>query len=479
MNDKYILLLLALALLPSATMRADEAPVILTLGSVEGARPISPLFSGISMETELVLPSADGSYYLSPKNFRLVALFKQLGVRHLRIGGNTVDDNTKTPELADIDELFAFAKAAGLKITYSVRLRGGDPKKSAEIAKHIQENYKDILTGITIGNESNNYYNWSEYLAASQAHAKAMLAAAPGISLNGPGIHLDATWLLQYAAAFKGNAKIDYIGAHAYFGGNACEKKGGVVVERDPAPLRASMLSRHGKYDKFYQRFGPMLAKMGLPFRLDETNTYYMGGAPGASNSMAASIWALDYLYWWAEHGAEGINFHTGSTLPYGKGSIPNGATRKPGFYAVFWDLPQGGYATQAVGYGMKAFDLVGHGKLFPVQAVSTDNAHVEAHAVLADDGSVFLTLLNEEIGAMSRQFILNQPKGGRFTHAQAITLGVKGNDAGSTEGFTIGGAGIGTDGSWDGKWDQVITEGDTFTVTIAPTSAVILHLKK
>ena len=31
---------------------------------------------------------------------------------------------------------------------------------------------------------------------------------------------------------------------------------------------------------------------------------------PGASNAFASALWALDYLHWWAAHGAAGVNFH-------------------------------------------------------------------------------------------------------------------------------------------------------------------------
>lgn len=485
---KTLPLLLALASFSCATQ--PEAPrtappteppsVTLTLGDTTQAKAIHPLFSGISMETETVRPAADGTHYFSADNTRLIALFKQLGVKHLRIGGNTVDDKTKTPGLADIDALFAFAKRAGVKVTYSVRLKDGNPAESAVIAKHIYDHYPDLIHGITIGNECDQYIGWAGYLAAAKAHAKAMRAVAPALALNGPDIHLEHHWLLNYAKAFKNVEKIEYIGAHAYFGGNAYGNKK-PVQERDPAPLRAEMLSPawHAKYNGFYKSFGPELAKQGLPYRLDETNTYYIGGAPGASNSMAAAVWATDYLYWWAQHGAQGINFHTGTTLPFVKGALPHDALRKPCYYAVLWALPQDAYATQAVGYGLKAFDLGSHGKLFPIQVTAADKANVVAHAVLADDGSVFVTILNKEIGGKSRVIAVSQPKDARFNRAESIALGVKNHDAGATEGFTLGGAGIGTDGSWNGQWDKVATEGDTLAVTVPPTSAVILHLSK
>ncbi|MEO7313332.1 MAG: hypothetical protein ABIX01_23310 [Chitinophagaceae bacterium] len=473
--------------LPYPAPKADSVGLItLTLADVEKAKLISPLFAGISMETEAVLPKADGSYYFSSKNKALIALFRQLGVHHLRIGGNTVDDKTPTPGLADIDQLFGFARAAGVKVTYSVRLKDGDPENSARIAKHIDAKYKALSTGITIGNEADNYLKQIEaYLAKVNEHLAAMQKAAPDCVLNGPGIHLEPAWVLAFAKEFRSKAPLAYVSGHAYFGGNAYDKVNNVVVERNAALLRADMLSSrwHAMYEAYFKGLDSEPATKGIPFRMDETNSYYMGGAPGASNSMAAAIWALDYLYWWAEHGALGINFHTGTSLPYDKGRIPNGATRKPGLYAVYWDLDNGGFATQAVGYGIKAFDLGSHGKIFPVRVAVEGEEHsavnVLAHAVLSANGDVYVTILNKEIGTPARKIVFKLPHNGQFKQVQSIALEVNDDNAGATEGFILGGAGIDSNGSWKGKWSQVYPNGDNISVTIPPTSALILHLKK
>ena len=484
--------------LSAGTLVAQNAPVTLTLGSDKDAKPVSPLFAGLSMETEKILPEPDGSHYFSPKNAALVSTFKQLGLRHLRIGGNTVDDDLTPPSEADIDELFAFAKAAGVKVSYSVRLKNNaDPKESARIAKYIHDRYPDLSAGITIGNEVNNFFRGKDglknYLATVKTHIDAMRAAAPGLIVNGPGVCVDAAgrrsgysiageagWLLKFNEAFHDTVKIGYIGSHAYFGGAAYNRTGKAVLEWNPAELRAEMLSPAwiGKYERMYQSFGPELAKTGTPYRVDETNTYYIGGAKGASNSMAAAVWSLDYLYWWASHGAQGINFHNGTTLPFSKGSLPDGATRKPCYYASFWGVP-GGYSVQAVGYGIKAFDLGGHGSLLPVTLSSPEKTNITAYATRADDGGVYLTVINKEIGTAARRVLIAQPKDSRFGRAESMSLEVKNHDAAATEGFTLGGAAISHDGAWEGKWIPASTDGEAITLLVPNTSAVVLHLSR
>ena len=69
-------------------------------------------------------------------------------------------------------------------------------------------------------------------------------------------------------------------------------------------------------YETFRNEFAPAALSKGLPYRLEEANSFSNGGAAGVSDAFAATLWGLDYLYWWAAHGADGINFHTGGYVP-------------------------------------------------------------------------------------------------------------------------------------------------------------------
>ena len=48
----------------------------------------------------------------------------------------------KIPDLQDIDRLFAFARAAGVKVIYSVRLQKNTPEEAAKITKYVTEKYE-------------------------------------------------------------------------------------------------------------------------------------------------------------------------------------------------------------------------------------------------------------------------------------------------------------------------------------------------
>src|SRR5215469_2819530 len=76
-------------------------------------------FSGLSFESGHQMPNKNGvsGNLFNPTNTQLVTLFRNIGLRNLRIGGGTVDGFGGGARLthADIDNLFAFAQAADLR----------------------------------------------------------------------------------------------------------------------------------------------------------------------------------------------------------------------------------------------------------------------------------------------------------------------------------------------------------------------------
>jgi len=109
--------------------RAVDAPVTLSIEPASAGELINPEFTGLSYEVALVLPAANGVHYFRADNAPLVALFRTLGIKSLRIGGNTSDRNVRQlPAEADLASLFGFAKAAGVKVIYcptATRWRSG------------------------------------------------------------------------------------------------------------------------------------------------------------------------------------------------------------------------------------------------------------------------------------------------------------------------------------------------------------------
>ena len=112
---------------------AAQSAVSVTVDQTTTGQMISADFPGFSYETLLIFPDSSGHFLFSGSNTPLINMFKTLGIKSLRIGGNSADnvnDNNgqlpadSTCEAADkcpiIDNLYASVQVAGIKIIDSV-----------------------------------------------------------------------------------------------------------------------------------------------------------------------------------------------------------------------------------------------------------------------------------------------------------------------------------------------------------------------
>ena len=72
--------------------RAANAPIRLGVDMEHPGAAIGGEFSGLSYEAAAILPG-DGPRYFRAGNDALITLFHTLGIKSLRIGGNTSDRN--------------------------------------------------------------------------------------------------------------------------------------------------------------------------------------------------------------------------------------------------------------------------------------------------------------------------------------------------------------------------------------------------
>lgn len=445
---------------PSARGRATVA---VTVDPSSSGRRIPADFAGVSFEMQLVTLGKDGSHYFRPDNKALVDTFKSLGIKNLRVGGNTSDKPTvPVPTEADIDSLFAFAKEAGVKVIFTVRLRESAPEKVVGIAKYVMTKYGDQVTCLAVGNEPNVYAKTYEaYRDMMRQYYPAIRAVAPGTMFCAPGTTPGkAAWARSYAEDFGPTGQVKLVTQHSYPGGSARKVT-------DVAQARQDMLSAKWteSYQKMYDAFVPAAKKAGVAYRIEETNSFFNGGAKDVSDTLASALWALDYMYWWASHDAAGLNFHTGDNVAAGEDLTPCR-------YALFWSK-DGGYDVHPIGYAIKAFDLGSHGTI--VQAHS-DRENLATYAVRGTDGHLYVTLVNKD--AKEPADVKVTP-GAVPSAARTITLTGPSNDLAATSGVTLGGSAIGPDGNWDGNWtSQPGIAGDgTVIVQLPPASAAVVDL--
>jgi hypothetical protein len=430
-------------------------------------------FLGMSFGMRAVLPNRVGVLFFSPTNTQLVTLFRNLGLRHLRVGGTSVEWPVRTPipNEREIDSLFAFARAAGIeKVIYSLRLLQTTTNEDyaaadVAIAKYIWEHYRPQLDCFSIGNEPNrqNVYthdlvitNFATYLARWRQFAAAVTNAVPGAQFGGPdGGSANISWTINFAHAEKDAGYIKAITEHFYAGGAGR----GVTVERG---LRA-MLSRAWitANQRLYQRMAEPVLADGLPYRFTEANDHYSGGVRGASDTFAGALWALDFLHWWAAHGTLGVDFH--NTL-----WVVND---------VITHDPNGRLLINPKGYGLKAFDLGSHGRVEPVTLSNPDELNLTAYAVCGTNAR-FLTLINKEHGAEARAAKVTVVAPGLKKGAAVIFLIAGRGGVAARSGVTLGGAPINTDGPWRGKWKPLEAgRSGQYMVKVPAVSAAIVRI--
>lgn len=458
---------------------ATSSPITLAIDASAHGISIPENFSGISFETGSVRKGnarVKGNFF-SAGNSQAINLFRQLGIRNLRIGGGSVDMNQTVPTRADIDSLFAFAQVAGVKVVYSLRLLNGSVADDVAIARYIWDNYRPYLDNFEIGNEPdwNSYHtrdpeitDYPSYLAKWRKFAKAVTDAIPEAKLSGPNTgsnypvtgakdtgYKGKSWTVNFARDEKDAGIISYIAQHNYVGQDATGRTVRQMID--------NMLSENWVFEQYPALYNtnlvPVLA-CGFPYRLIESNSF-SGQVEGGSNCFATALFALDYMHWWSEHKCAGVNFHNKQWVK----NAPIGMDTDDSFRA------------NPVAYGIKAFDLGGHGAVLPLTCSNPGKIIFTAYAVKGQD-YLFVTVINKEHGIAAREAIVTIPlqKSG---HIEAIYLTAPDNNPEATSGITLGGASIENNRTWQGKWESLsLSKSGNLIVKVPVHSAIILKIK-
>lgn len=416
-------------------------------------------FIGFSFETRRVNPDIDDvkGYLFDSNNTQLTTLFKQIGIKSLRVGGGSVDDPaTPIPGPKDIDALFRFAKAAGVKVIYSFRIRNGSSEQNASYAKYIWDHYRDYLDCFSIGNEPDHY---AEFSKQWKIMADAIVKAVPEAKFCGPApvssMDGGARDIRSFAQDFGKTGLLKYVSAHDYPGGNSLRNATDGNSGRDQM-LSGAWLDH---YQVFYDQFVPFVKAIGLNYKYDEGSSFYKGGAKDASDTFASSLWCLDYMHWWAAHGCSGYNFHNNRWFMYN---------------ITICKDSSGNYQSRPQGYGIKAFDLGGHGRVIPV---SVSRSNVTAYGVV-DSSHVYLTIINKEHGEYGRDTEVKIKGVVVKGSMEVMYLKAPGNDVAAKTGITLGGATLSNTGEWRGEWSRMnVEDKDQLNIPLSAASAVIVKI--
>ena len=470
------LLIVMLSCLPGTALA--QSAVTVTVDQTTTAQAISSNFPGFSYETLLIFPDSSGNFLFSGTNTPLINMFKTLGIKSLRIGGNSADnvnDNNgqlpadSTCEAADkcpiIDNLYAFAQAAGIKIIFTLRLKVFDTTAAAGEAGYIMKHYASLTDCFEVGNEPNVYISsFSTYESDFKSYQSAVLNAAPGAKFCAPATTNGGgqPWAESFANDFKGDNSILLICGHFYPGartGNGTNADIDFLL--DPTRLTTGSNS----YPLYYSQFPATAVSDGETFRIEETNSLASQGESGVSNVYASTLWALDYMHFWATKNAQGLNFHTGATSVYDP---------------IMPTTLNSTYTAEPVAYGIKAFGLGSNGEnALTVIGSNPNSVNITAYGVLnTGTGNLFVTVVNKEhfTGAQNATVTLNP--GANYSGGQIWSLKQTSGDVTATSGVTLGGAAIAGDGSWNGTSSAISpSSSGAFTISVPAASAAIVEL--
>jgi hypothetical protein len=282
--------------------------------------PVPDDFLGFSFEKQIVTDTT----YFNASNTSFINMFKNLETGLIRIGGSTVDrtfwsnsrrktSTTDSVYANDVSRYKAFAQSVGWKTIWGLNLGTGTPASDADEANYVSANIGDQVASFAIGNEPSYLYvsglrpmsyNSTQYLGEFNNFSSAVKASVPNAAFSGPD-NEDTGWGLSFMQS--ASLGINMLTVHYYRMGPA----------GSPLVTMNQLLTFDSNLRNLASDAGNATQGLQTPYRVTECNSVYGGGEPNMSNAYAASLWGSEFLFYLAQQGAGGINFHTGGTPNY------------------------------------------------------------------------------------------------------------------------------------------------------------------
>ena len=451
-----------------AQQAAGSRGVRLTVHPERQTAVIAPDFMGLGYEiSSVAVPGL-----LSAKNAAYVQLVRTLGTRGvIRIGGNTADfasydaagQTLSSPEgkagsivnAAVIRDLGTFLEATGWTLIWALNLGSGTVENAIAEAKVVSESAGSRLLAFEIGNEPDLFpprlrkpgYGYEDYLAEYRGFRDALRRELPGAPLAGPDAAGATAWVTRFAADEGKDIKLL---THHYY------REG-----QNPASTIDKLLRPDPKLAPMLETLSAAARSSGVPYRICEVNSFSGGGRPGVSDTMAASLWVLDYMFKLAAGGCAGVNMETGLNH---RGFVSS--------YSPIADDEHGHYTASPEYHGMLAFAEAGRGALVETE-LDAGGRNMTAYATREGRDRTTLTLINKETQGGKSTVAVEGLSGGRRGEVLRLT----GPAIDSKTGVMLGGAAVSSSGMWKGKREKVNAPGGKLTITLPAASAAIVHV--
>jgi uncharacterized protein (TIGR03437 family) len=423
-------------------------------------------FIGLSFESGS-LTSATG---FPAENAVFQRMVSQLGPGLARFGGNSVDQLTgwmrgqRTSSTSssvitssDADRAFAFARAVGWQVLWSLDLGKGVPATDADEAAYVYQTASDVLYGLEIGNEPDLYhgnglraatYTVNDYITEWKTYANAIQAGTPAAVLTASAAAGSITTWTSTVAQQLGS-RIAMLTQHLY---PLAPSSVNPTASNVASIANILGTSARATEDTDGAELLQIAQGQKLPWRMSETNSCYDGGELGVSNVFASALWGADYMFTLAGRGSAGVNFHGGGTGNYTPIAVSGSqVTARPLYYALLM------------------FGAAAQGRIVPLD-LAANGVNLTAYGALDGDGTLRLLAINKDTAHDAAVAITP----GAYTTALAMRLAAPAVD--STTGVTLGGAAVGPDGSWlPAQLETASLTGGKYTTTVPAASALLV----
>lgn len=457
-------LFVACGQLHAQTAPARQVKIDLDPNAVVGR--ISPGFLGFGYETSAVAQTN----YFSGRNQTLIRLYRLLGSNALiRIGGNISDHTRYEPEAESVvnpetavtvinrrnlENLAAFARATGWRVMWGLNLGTGSQEAAAREAAAVARILGDRLQSFQIGNEVDlrgryelPYHDFDSYYSNYLAYKASILGAVPAADFSGPDVAVNLPWLRMFAQ--KEGRNVTLLTHHYYRTG---ADSPGATIE--------NLLKLDERWQARLEQLQTISRQAGVPFRINEINSFSGGGKTGVSDTFASALWCLDYMFEAATFGSAGVNMET---------DINQHAWIS--HYSPIVHEQEGNCEARPEFYGMLAFALAGKGELLRTVLDKQAEINLSAYAT-RDSGSLWVIVVNKDL-ASDADLALTVPKG--YTGAEAFRL--EAPSVTSTDGVTLAGAKVSPEGRWTGLPEKILVRGRSAHLSLPHISALLLRL--
>jgi hypothetical protein len=451
-----------------------------------GGRTIPKSFFGLSMEYN----SVAAYRAMGPVFNQAVSLFRSENGAPmiLRVGGKSADHvywdpqnrthpprNTWRIGTPWMDNLVSMVKGNNIRVMLDLNLAVHSPTMESAFTVAARKALpRGELMGVEIGNEPDLYknqpwlskeristtrdvrgkwplsYSYPQYHRDWLLYARALRAAAPGISLGGPET---ISSKLQYIQAVQddGALNANFITIHRYPSSSCWPKTSRwyPTINMMLAPGASSGLAHT------VATTVSLAHSHHQALRLTEVNSISCGGNNGVANSFATALWAPDALFNLVNVGVDSINWHIQPDLP-----------NSP----FHWSSTKGLQALPEM-YGMSLF----------AQMMRPGAVLLNASTYSPSDPSVSIWAVRFAGGM--RVLVINKSNQPAWTtldvgrHRSAYVRALRARGPGATSGETYGGQRISATGHWQGnvRSPSVPYSGGAYHVYVGKYSAAML----